>query len=815
MQTDNLAFFISPLELNSGARFDQFIEWARPFGSAGINHIHAGSYSLNAPYFEWASEFLALGDKTTKSWFLKHEFIRRGREVFERTRQTKEVSILNRNGLFEEGRFLAFAKAYLNITTYYRGIRTPPKPLIQALCFLERSLRLLWGSSDPTRLTAKVFENALDLLKESGYTAGQLYDAGKELEILAGMIQGGYHSKTFRFADKGFRLLERSFAFTSSLLNRPRPKALRLNSADMDSHPARITLEEVTAVGLAYRKSISRYGPLNIRSFMAAIPGLALTTVSMRVSDLLTLQRDAIYTSEDDPERRRIRIGRPKIDVSQDLPIAKKLGDLTDELFSCLLTYSSEAHDAFRFYIRNYGEDFSAIQEIYIPKKLRHFFKREFLSILDVYKILRRAPSLKDPKLLPTQVRSLNACYYIEEFGDIWGSKNTRVSDLTKFALVEAVESHCAAVGLTINFPLEINRKAYVSAKTAETFCRGGKLQKKRDLLRPLFDNGLTANKYIRSDDLKKWLLEDFKVENRYPHWPYTTKDKTIRLDNALLVQSQLDFSPHTDTEETNCFWWQPIAVVPGQITYWISNGADGRPPLLFQQLNVQLSDASYPSITLHATRRYHHTQALLAGAHEVFIDELAGRKSGTQSEYYDLRSPREIILRSIETFDPDEDFPVAGPIAEKAKDIKLTDRRSFLYRNAVPKHITEIGGCATDWSLDPCKQHGDCMRCDQQLWRKGDEKRLPHIIDRKAFSIDMITVAKEKISHYSEPPRSLLLQLRQFEDSLARCNAILAAEADDSILLGTIITFSQPTGTMTVSELTTQLASSKKGKGT
>lgn len=73
-----------------------------------------------------------------------------------------------------------------------------------------------------------------------------------------------------------------------------------------------------------------------------------------------------------------------------------------------------------------------------------------------------------------------------------------------------------------------------------------------------------------------------------------------------------------------------------------------------FFNLNIRLSDGSYPSITLHKTRKYHQTEALLAGANEKFIDELAGRKNGKQSEHYDLRTPHEIISQSIETFDPD-----------------------------------------------------------------------------------------------------------------------------------------------------------------
>jgi hypothetical protein len=318
------AFFSAPTELPTITRLDKFVEWAQPFGSAGINHIHNRDFLQKSPYFEWSSQFLAHGDKTTRSWFLKHEFLSNGRSVFSRTKGDSAPVVLNPDGLID-GKFLQFAKAYLNVMAYYRQSRTPIKPLVQAFSFLERALRALHdGNNDPLRLNAKAFQKASTLLQEAGFTLGQEYDIAKEMEIMAGMLQGGYHSKSFRFSDKGFRVLERPFTYKSPIPSRPRRRAITLNASDMNIKIRRMTVEEVAAVGLAYRKAFSQYGVLDIKTFMAAIPGLALTTVSMRVSDLLTLHRDAVYIMDEEPDRRRIRLGRPKIGLSQDLPIPKK-----------------------------------------------------------------------------------------------------------------------------------------------------------------------------------------------------------------------------------------------------------------------------------------------------------------------------------------------------------------------------------------------------------------------------------------------------------------------------------------------------------
>jgi hypothetical protein len=320
-----------------------------------------------------------------------------------------------------------------------------------------------------------------------------------------------------------------------------------------------------------------------------------------------------------------------------------------------------------------------------------------------------------------------------------------------------------------------------------------------------LFKNGRLAKKHIRSVDLQRCLLEEFKSKTSFPHWPFIDKDKTTQVDTALLVWFQLN-NDKIGTGENEGLWWLPSVLNGGVIDRWLSRCQLLGEPLLFVKTNVRLRDGTYPSLTMHDTRKYHHTEALLAGAHEAFIDELAGRKSGAQSDHYDLRSPHEILMQSIDTFDPDVDFDVVGPVAEQAKKIKLAERKTFLYENAAPKHVTDIGGCRTDWSLEPCEKYGNCTRCDQQVWRKGDIKRLPEIHDRRRYTITMISKAEEKINMHEDPPRPLLLHYQQFKDDLARYDAILSIEADVNIEVGTIVTFAAPSGAMSSSDLTLKL---------
>jgi len=798
--------FQTPKKASVAARFDYFIAWSKPQGLAGINHIHTEEYAINSQYFEWSKEYFSNRDRTTRSWFLRFEYLSRGREVFSRARKGKEPNIFIQDGLFQHGRFLEFSKSYLNISMYLRRQRTPNKPLVIALICIERALRIIKGHNDPVGLNAKVFESAVNLLQNTNLAEGLKYDIANEMEILSGLIQSGYSSKNNRFEGRGFNLLDHAFVFTSSIRSIPRRRAIDLNTTDLKKQPARIGIEEVAAVGLAYRKSASIYGSSDIRTFVAAIAGLALTTVSMRASDMFTLQRDAIYTSADDAERRRIRIGRPKIEVSQDLPIAKKLGKLAEELFTCILRFTDESHKAFSFYYKQAGEDFKSISDIYIPDRLKLIFSNEFLTIPQVYEALEKNKIINSTKLPPQKLYSLPTFYFVENPCDIWQHTNGVYLESGKFIKISELVKLCKKNKLEIEISDDVDRNLYINFTTARNHIKGLSSYPKMQILQPFFHKGKVAEKRLRTIDLKAFLLEDFKKHCYCPHWPYTSKERITRLDQALLVATHGQSNKIAKKSSDFGPWWLPSPIVSTRLSPWLSRFA-GKPARLFYELDITLSDGTYPSLTLHETRKYHHTQALLAGAHEVFIDELAGRQNGRQSDHYDKRSPLEIIRSSIETYDPDNEPSVIGPVAVELKRIKITDRAAFLYTNAAPKHITDVGGCATDWSLDPCKQYGDCMRCNQHLWRKGDKNRLANIKERRVYAINMIAVANEKISFYDEPPRSLIQQLRQFKDDLSRCDAILAAEQDSSISVGTMITFSQPENTMTASDLTEMLA--------
>ena len=787
-------------EIRFEDRLQSFIEWGSPNGTAGINHIHTSNFELSTPYFEFSSEFVPHSHNSLRLWLHKYEHMDKSFRF--KPNQTK----VERNNFIASGNFLSFAKSYINVITYYRNVRSKPKSLGYALIILEKAMRDIHGTSDNLNvLNLLTFKRAENILLESEYCQSVIYDTGKELEYMAGMLQTGYQNRAFKYANKGLRVISFPFKFVSSISNRQRKK--HLNSNEMiditNNNTSRISNEELAAVGLAYSKSLKINGPMHMVTYLAAICGLSFITLSMRLSEVLILKRDAVYLDED-TQRLRMRVFRPKINDAQNLPIPHKLESLAQEIFQCILNYSLPAHDAFSFYIGKFPTDFSLVNELFIPDQYKPYFEKEFLTINELYSILE----LETPKLpyLPKRFSNLATYKFCEIEDDLYNPRteivNPKIRSVDYISTVKLKELS-KLYNFKFYFPTNIGDKKFLKCKDVMSHILVGD-SNKRSIRKVIYQNSTTPLLHIKSKDLAEHLLNEFK-KNSFPHWPYNSKDKVTKLNEALLVNFQNTNNVHIKMKDRAYEWWRPIPLTGNTINLWLSQYAKG-PAHLFRILDIKLSNGAYPSVTMHKARKYHQTEALLAGAHEVFIDELAGRKTGRQSEHYDLRTPHEIITQSIETFDPSLDFEVIGPITKEIPiHYNQAERRVFLYENAAPKHMTEVGGCRSDWSIDPCEMFGDCMRCDKSVWQKGDLKRLGIIREMRDYSLKMIEVANKKIAQ-GNSKTSILKHLQQFKDTLNRCKEILSIECDSTIKIGTIVTFSAAQSSFSNSQLINKL---------
>ena len=805
-------FRIDPESSTNESRLQSFINWASPDGSAGISNIHSPGYDASLPYFEYSKDFLPTAHLTTRSWFVRQEHLN-DKKIFSKARNGNDPVILNANALISDGPFLRFAKAYINVVTFYKGIRTHPKATVTALICVEKALRILFeGTSDPSRSSALVFDRALRLLTEcKNLGDGKKYDAAQEMKVLAGMLHGGHHTKTFRFGENGFNLISGArFQFVSMLkAKRGRPKGSVFDDLLPIESNHCLTSEDVAALGLAYRRACSPTDGHRAGAFIAALACLPLTTVPMRPSDLSGLRRDALYEEPDVADKRsRIRIFRPKIDTFQELPVPKALSSLAHEFFQTALDYSEDAHLAFVFYLNRF-QDQASITKLFIPERLRDIFDQPYLT-LDEVEVALETRYDSPGGFANTICEPLTQYLFAVEPNDLYECTKAKCS----VARISWIVQECSIYGIKFVVPHDVSPQRFIHATQALKMVT--KSARAKELILSIFErNSFISEFRIRSSQLERLLLEDFKAR-QLPHWPYASKDKVVRLDESLAVWTAQSPNAQLKRGDQSSLWWKVGPVVPAVFSRWlgsVGNAPSSKPPILFKLLNIKKRDGSYPSVPIYATRKYHHTQALLAGASPPLLDVLAGRSSGWQSTHYDLRTPHEILTQSIETFDPDSDYPVMGPVAEMAPmDMTVVERRTFMFDNASPKHITEAGGCNTDWSLNPCEMFGDCMRCDKSDWMKGDLKRVTWVVETRDHALTM--VQRGAVKMLANPlSQSIAKQVRQFEETIARCNRILDIEADASISPGTIVTFAAAATAMTTFQRDIHLRGLTRGR--
>lgn len=765
-------------------RFDDFIAWGEPGGLGGFDQAHSERYEREDPYFVLSFALLPHSHKNARVWLVRQEYLQQATKggLFTKSRSSAAPEIKTPQAMIQPGRFLSFAKTYLNVYCEIRRVRSFPKASLRALIFLEKALRdLNSGDNDPSNLSHQAFHQAALAVQRSRMAPGPSFDVGKALEHLALLVQAGGRFKGDKIyaSFPGFKLINNSFVFRSPIKAPPKFGKKR-TSEDQSTDSGHLTSEDVAAIGLAYRRAESRFGQEGVPTFFAGLMGLTLTTASMRAAELLSIRKDALYVKDGRP---RMRIPRPKIGIEQDVPISMKLESLAKEIFNIVKDHSADARSAFSFYIEQSPESLQGVHTLFIPPHVKTLIAPSFLTKEQAHAIIN--PEV--PRItFPQRLRGLPLFHFMNKPGDVYGPGRA-----WRMAKIRDVICACKGLSARIVLPSDADPDQYVLMTTAQTFIiEGARSTPVLLALRALFAStkAKKCGTYMSRNDVVAYLLDEFKSSG-FPHWPYTSKDRSVRLDDALAVHFAAGDNPHIEPGTQQEKWWLPKLLSIQTLNAWIS-GSTQSAPILFSLTDVKLADGSFPSISVQRTRRYHHTAALLAGANPLFANELAGRQSGWQGEAYDYRTPREIVLGSIDTYDPDQGSDVIGPVADQAPPPqRIVERRAFFARNAAPKHVTEIGGCISDWSLNPCDQHGDCIRCNQHVWRKGDKIRLSRIQEMLDEAKQAVAIGKVKVQK-NQRLTSIRKQVRQKLEVIARCEWIVRIEADEAIQVGTIVTF-------------------------
>lgn len=778
--------------LGQKERFLAFSAWYVPHGHAGLDEFaHGDDYSPDAFFISLTPRFFDKGDGTKRIRGIKAEY--NDRNVVDRTSN----KIIDEEGLIGEP-FLSFLKAWLNVWLYYTKKRSFPAPALNALVALEYSLRTLNnGDSSPWLINRDAVNDAQMYLSNNNSRA-PAYEASQHLEILVAMLQAGYKSRNYNFEGAGFNLLEKPFEFKNSLKDRDREKAIKrdediIDSLSQSNTEKRLSTEEVIAVGMAYRLAKQRYGEKHYLTYYAALLSMALI-VSVRPAEVLGFGVNSLYVNLDSG-RVRLRLYRPKTELSQDLAIPKDLSAIAQEVFETLESYTATTRKSIDFYQRKWDGDIDAIDELYEYDTFFEVVSSDYVELATIAKFLGRK-DLSDFKNQVLKKRfSCHCLTGIDKPQDVCVPTGRLAT--ANIYLSSDVFERCNSIGVNVVKKANSLFKKYMSSSFACTI-----IPKTRHFVRKKVLAGLDIYDvcdWVSTSEIYQVLLNETKDSLRnIPFWPYADKDCYMPISDSLAIELDKQYS---NTYYTNPYYYRLITSSNLRAMY---SGTDGKGGELFKRLNIVLKDGNTPSVGIYDLRKYHQTQALLVGVSEVIADKLAGRNTGMQSAHYDKRTTREVINQSIDIFDPNEHFTASGPRVEN-KPNNPVERQVFLYENSAPKQVTEVGGCVTDWALNPCELYGDCMRCGESVWMKGDKKRLPNIEAMYEYNTRMLQKADERIDSGNDGRATIRLR-DQYRDVVDRCLLIFQAEEDDSIPNGHIVTFNKAQSADGVSDLVEKL---------
>ena len=769
----NIIPFVSKKLQSQKLRFERFIQWGLPHGTGGMNEFSKHpEYDKDSFFITLTPRFFQKEDKTLRVRAIKFEF--NDREVV--TRITNQV--IDPKGLIEEP-FRSFFKAWLNVMIVYKQKKGFPKVEPKALKALEYALRLLHNDNSPWLIDDESVLLAERILQESS-SESIAYEACMHLEMLVGMLQTGYKGRVYSF--KGFDLLTTPVDFKCCLKDRVKKTALEITNEKILNKKTdeRLTYVEIATVGLAYRKAKNLHGNKSYLTYYAALSVVA-AVISVRPSEVLNLTTQSLIF-DDENQRYKIYIYRSKIGAHQLIPVPRKLSDAIKEVFETLVESTREARKVVTFYFEGWKQ-VQDIDRLYNEDVFEKGVIDEYISCDFIYKLFFQHISFEN--FLCVHLKGIMGLDLYKAL--IFDKKICIVKkrlSAKNFYNVEEVSFFCNSNGIP-NTLKEVDCE-FCSKNILEPYITKGCTWQKNNIFSNL--KSYSTNTYVHFDAFKSALLRESKKSlKEIKCWPFADKDQMVPLISSLGIGFIKENSESYQTINHG------VRLITSNDLVRMYSSVHGKKEggQLYQALDIKYSDGSFPSISIYSLRKNHQTQALLNGISVVAADKLAGRSTGYQSEYYDLRTPEEVVSQSIEFLEFSSELNVVGDVVKHAPKDPVK-RKYFLYQNAMVKLTTDVGGCTADIALDPCELHGNCFLCSKQNWMKGDKVRLQNIKDQRALSASVIRTCKRKISE-GNGAGSIKKHLQRAEAELQRCDEILMIEKDRSIKTGTLVTFSAP----------------------
>jgi hypothetical protein len=216
----------------------------------------------------------------------------------------------------------------------------------------------------------------------------------------------------------------------------------------------------------------------------------------------------------------------------------------------------------------------------------------------------------------------------------------------------------------------------------------------------------------------------------------------------------------------------------------WLGGHDNGKKPSVFARWGFTERDGSPIEITTHSFRHWLNTVAQLRGMSDLDIAKWSGRDP-SQNKAYNHVTPEETLSQVRELL---EENGGIGPLFEAASPERINrpvSRKDFLKAQIGSAHLTDFGICIHDYSLLPCQLLGDCLRCSEIVFVKGDQKHQAKI--EELLELALIQLEQSKAAEAD----GIYGADRWTKDHLQRIEIlrrILDIHRDDTIPDGTII---------------------------
>jgi hypothetical protein len=248
-----------------------------------------------------------------------------------------------------------------------------------------------------------------------------------------------------------------------------------------------------------------------------------------------------------------------------------------------------------------------------------------------------------------------------------------------------------------------------------------------RTVLNMMLDqNGIPKEK-VKNEESGRWVLrvrfsdiERFVVSKLPPGFPILDANYNLKFSDSMCV-FPTDFL-HGNKTEWRCM---VTRLTHSQVNARIAFDPKARARTIFEKFGFREADGSPIYFHTHMLRHYLNTMAQDAGLSQLDIALISGRKVVAQNASYDHVSAERRLQKVRDTGPEAFEVRTGTEVPVRHKPISFGDVGKF---RKIAFHMTEVGACAHQFELAPCKMHRDCLNCNEMYCTKGDEIRCDRI---------------------------------------------------------------------------------------